>query len=49
MPEMPDKFTKAELAARLRQALYDLDKVADEIIITYLGEEKESGQEKSDH
>lgn len=33
---IPDQYTKEELAIRLRDALNELDKVADEIIITYL-------------
>lgn len=45
---MPDQFSKQELARRLRNALNELDKVADEIIITYLDENQDSGQEKSD-
>ncbi len=32
----PDQFSKEELAVRLREAMNELDKVADEIIITYL-------------
>lgn len=43
---MPDQFSKEELASRLRKALNELDKVADEIIITYLVEEAE--HKKSD-
>lgn len=35
---MPDQFSKEELAQRLRFLLAELDKVADEIIITYLEE-----------
>ena len=33
---MPDQYTKEELATRLRETLRELDKIADEIIITYL-------------
>lgn len=35
---MPDQFTKEELIVRLRQAMLELDKVIDEIVITYLSE-----------
>ena len=33
---IPDQYTKEELATRLRDALSELDKIVDEIIITYL-------------
>jgi len=37
---MPDQYTKAELIKRLRAAMNELDKVTDEIIVTYLTDEK---------
>ena len=45
---MPDQFSKEELAIRLRSALKELDKVADEIIITYLDEREDVPKQKSD-
>ncbi len=46
---MPDQFSKKELAVRLREALNELDKVTDEIIVTYLDENEEgASQQKSD-
>lgn len=35
---MPDQYTKEELIVRLREAMFELDKVIDEIVITYLSE-----------
>jgi len=38
---VPDQYSKEELAQRLRTALHELDKIADEIILTYLKTDKE--------
>ena len=35
---MVDKFSKKELSVRLRKVLDELEKVCDEVIITYLDE-----------
>jgi hypothetical protein len=38
IPVMVDKFSKKELSVRLRKVLDELEKVCDEVIITYLDE-----------
>lgn len=38
---VPDQYSKQELAQKLRAALHELDKVADEIILTYLETDEE--------
>ena len=35
---MVDQFSKRELSVRLRKALDELEKVCDEVVITYLDE-----------
>lgn len=38
---MVDRYTKKELSIRLRKALDELEKVCDEVIITYLDEDED--------
>lgn len=45
---MVDQFTKSELRVRLRQALFELDKVCDEIIATYLDEREDEAKSDND-
>lgn len=41
---IPDEFTKTELANRLREAVDNLARLSDEIILTYLQDDnKKSG------
>lgn len=42
---MVDQFTKKELSVRLRNVLDELEKVCDEIIITYLDDRDEQDEE----
>ena len=47
---MIDKFSRNELSIRLRKALDELEKVCDEVIITYLDEaEDEKPDDKTKH
>ena len=46
-PIMVDQFSKKELSTRLRRVLDELEKVSDEIIITYLEDEDENGGDRN--
>jgi len=47
-PNMVDQFSKKELSTRLRRVLDELEKVSDEIIITYLeDDDDEDGGDRS--
>ena len=37
---VPDQYSKKELSSRLRIILDDLERVSDEIIMTYLSDDK---------
>ena len=46
---MVDQFAKNELSVRLRKVLDDLEKVCDEVIITYLDDDDEQDERPSTH